>query len=222
MANEYLFFAQLVLIIGFSFAALKAGKEALMTWVAIQAVVANLFVIKQIPLFGLQATASDAFAIGSLASLNFLQERFGREAAKKATWICFASMIFFALISQLHLLYLPSPHDKTQSAFEILLSPSPRLLVASMGAFFIVQRLSIMGFAVIKRVMPSLDVAFRTALILACAQLADTVIFCFAGLYGLVASISDVIIVSLTVKWVAIVFFTIFVRLTSWRLSISN
>src|ERR1700704_2652696 len=103
--NELIFFLQTILILGFALGAFKLGKEALIAWVAIQALIANLFVLKQITLFGLDVTASDAFAIGSLLGLNFLQEYFNREEANKATWICFFFMIFFVLVSQIHLFY---------------------------------------------------------------------------------------------------------------------
>ena len=96
--NEALFIIQIIVIVGFALGALKLGKETLITWVAIQALIANLFVLKQITLLGLHVTASDAFAIGSLLGLNFLQEYFDREDARKATWICFFFMFFFVLV----------------------------------------------------------------------------------------------------------------------------
>ena len=40
--------------------------------------------LKQITLFGLNATASDIFAIGSLLGLNLLREIYGITEAKKA------------------------------------------------------------------------------------------------------------------------------------------
>ncbi len=45
--NELLFFLHLILVFGFGVIALKLGKHYLTTWVAIQAILANLFVVKQ-------------------------------------------------------------------------------------------------------------------------------------------------------------------------------
>ena len=134
--NELLFFTQILLIVSFALAALKLGQSALIAWIAIQALIANLFVLKQITLFGFNVTASDAFAIGSLLGMNFLQEYWGKDEARKATWVCFFFMVFFTLTSQIHLLYLPSSFDATQLSFKVILSQSPRLLMASMGVFF--------------------------------------------------------------------------------------
>lgn len=206
--NELIFFSQILLIVGFVLGAFKLGKEALVAWVAIQALIANLFVLKQIHLFGLEVTASDVFAIGSLLGLNFLQEYFSREEANKATKVCFFFMIFFALVSQLHLLYQPSSSDSTQVAFLTLLTLSPRLLIASLSVFFIVQQVDIRFFALLKAKLPRSSFALRTTIALVFSQLLDTVLFSFAGLYGIVASISSIIIMSFLIKIIVIFCFT--------------
>jgi uncharacterized integral membrane protein (TIGR00697 family) len=211
--NEILFFTQILLIIGFAFGALKLGKGALTAWVAIQALIANLFVLKQITLFGFDVTASDAFAIGSLLGLNFLQEYFTKEDARKATWICFFFMVFFALVSQLHLLYIPSSYDTTHPAFSTILSATPRLLLASLGVFFLVQQFDIRFFSFLKKQFPNASFALRAGIALIVSQLLDTVLFSFAGLYGIVASVFDIIIVSYLVKIIVIFCFSSFTRL---------
>jgi queuosine precursor transporter len=211
--NEILFFIQIVLIIGFALGALKLGKAALTTWVAVQALIANLFVIKQITLFGFTVTASDAFAIGSLLGLNFLQEYFSKEDAQQASWICFFFMFFFVLVSQLHLLYEPSPHDTTHASFLTILSPSFRILLASMSVFFIVQRIDIRFFTFLKRIFPNTSFAVRATFALIVSQFLDTCLFSVAGLYGMVASVIDIIIVSFIVKLTVIFCFTSFTRL---------
>jgi uncharacterized integral membrane protein (TIGR00697 family) len=180
--------------------ALKLGKGALTAWVAVQALIANLFVLKQITLFGLDVTASDAFAVGSLLGLSFLQEYHGKEEARKATWVCFFFMVFFAAVSQLHLLFKASPHDNTAEAFNLLLAPTPRLAMASLGVFFIVQQIDVRFFALLKNKFPHLDFAYRTALVLVLTQFLDTVLFSYAGLYGIVVSMIDIIFVSFLVK----------------------
>ncbi len=210
--NELIFVAQTFLIVGFALGAYKLGKEALVAWVAIQALIANLFVLKQITLLGLEVTASDAFAIGSLLGLNFLQEYFNREEANKATWVCFFFMLFFVLVSQLHLLYQPSPYDTTQPAFLAILTSSPRLLMASMSVFFIVQQVDIRLFAFLRNRLTRTSFALRTAITLVITQLLDTILFSFAGLYGIVASITHIIVISYLIKLMVIFCFTSCVR----------
>lgn len=210
--NEILFFIQTFLIVGFALGALKLGQTALTAWVVVQALIANLFVLKQITLLGFDVTASDAFAIGSLLGLNFLQEYFSREEAQKATWICFFFMLFFVFASQLHLLYEPSSKDTTQSAFITILSPSPRLFLASVGVFFIVQQLDIRFFAFLKEKCSRCSFATRTGIALIVSQFLDTFLFSFAGLYGIVISIVNIILISFIVKLIVIFCFTSFIK----------
>lgn len=210
--NELIFFLQILVIVGFALGAFRLGKETLVAWVAIQALIANLFVLKQITLFGLEVTASDAFVIGSLLGLNFLQEYFGREEAYKATKICFFFMFFFALVSQLHLIYQPSSYDTTHSAFLTLLTLTPRLLVASMSVFFIVQQVDIRFFSFLQKILPQMSFAGRTTIALIFSQFIDTVLFSFAGLYGIVASVVDIIAMSFLIKIIVIFCFTSCIR----------
>lgn len=202
--NEILFIAQSFLIVLFALGALRLGSAALVSWVAVQALIANLFVLKQITLFGFDVTASDGFAIGSLLGLNLLQEYYSKEEALKASWICFFFMVFFTIVSQVHLFYVPSVYDTAHSSFAAILSHSPRLLMASMGVFFVVQQFDARFFFFLKRVLPRTGFAVRSAIALIISQLFDTTLFSFAGLYGLVASVVDVIVVSFIVKLVVI------------------
>lgn len=207
--NEIIFLSETLVIILFSFFALKLGKEALVAWVTLQAVIANVFIVKQIDLFGLQVTASDAFAIGSLLSLNFLQEFFGSQISKKASWVCFTCMVFFALISQFHLLFQSSAFDTTQEAFRVILSPSPRIFTASIAVLFVVQQVDIRLFSFLKEKFTSTPFFLRSALSMIFSQTLDTILFSFAGLYGLVSSMFDIILMSLIIKWIVISCFTV-------------
>lgn len=198
--NEWIFFTQLILIILFSFGALKMGKEALIALVALQALIANLFVLKQISFLGFHVTCSDAFAIGSFLGLNLLQEYFGKESSQRAIKICFFILFFFALMSQIHLLYLPTAQDTTHGAYTSILSSSARLLATSLCTFFIVQKLDVYFFHWIKKIAPKFTLTTRSHLCLILSQLIDTALFSVFGLYGLVESISDIMIMSFLLK----------------------
>lgn len=202
--NELVFFLQIAVLIVFALGAKRLGAGTLTAWVCVQALVANLFVLKQITLFGLEVTASDSYAIGSLLGLNFLQEHFGREEAQKATKACFFLMLFFAIVSQLHLLYVPSLHDETQAAFTTLLSPSPRLFAASLAVFWIVQQIDIRLFVFLKAKLPLASFAVRAGIALIISQFLDTFLFSFAGLYGLVASVAEIIVLSFFIKMIVV------------------
>jgi uncharacterized integral membrane protein (TIGR00697 family) len=200
MYNELLFFFHLLLVVGFVLIAFRLGKEALTVWIALQAVLANFFVLKQMLLFGYNVTCSDVFAIGSIASLNLLQEHFGKESARKAIWISFFAMVFFAVMSQVHLYYLPSPSDHAHPSFASLLTAAPRLLLASLFSFFMIQQLDLHLFSLLKRLFPKSRLGSRGAISLIITQFLDTLLFTFLGLYGLGFAVGDILLVSFLLK----------------------
>jgi uncharacterized integral membrane protein (TIGR00697 family) len=199
----------------FVLVSLKLGKEAIITSVSLQAILANLFVIKQITWFGWEITCSDVFAIGSIFSLNLLREYFGFELAKKAIWISFLSIVFFTVMSQVHLLYQPSLFDTTHIAFSKILTPAPRLLLASLATFMIVQQLDIRLFSFLKKQL-KLSFWVRNGLCVATTQFLDTVLFSILGLFSIVACLSDIIIVSYFVKIVIIALLTPLTACVKW------
>jgi hypothetical protein len=198
--NELLFFLHIAVAILFALIALRLGEKTLIAWIALQAVLANLFVIKQMAFFGFQITCSDVFAIGSVLGLNLLQEYFGKESAKKALFATFFAMLFFVTMGQIHLAYTPSPFDTTQVAFQTILSPTPRILFASIGVFFLVQQLDIRLFGFLKARLPQLSLTLRNGLSTTLTQFLDTLFFSLIGLWGLVALLGDVILISFLVK----------------------
>jgi uncharacterized integral membrane protein (TIGR00697 family) len=198
--NEILFIFHVLLAIAFGFTALRMGQAALTAWVALQAVLANLFVIKQIPFFGLHASCSDVFAIGSILGLNLMREYYGNEASKKALWTCVFSMVFFATMAQVHLFYQPSFFDFAHPSYEVILGSSTRLLAASLGTFFIVQQTDLRLFSLLKTRFPFMPLTVRSGLCLTSTQLLDTVLFTFFGLWGLAYQLFDIILVSFLVK----------------------
>lgn len=214
--NELLFFLHLILIFGFGVIALKLGKLYLTTWVAIQAILANLFVVKQIFFFHCNVTCSDVFVIGSILGLNLLQEYFDRETAKKALWGAFFAMLFFAAMSQIHLLYTPSSYDATQDAFHCVLSSSPRLFTASILVFFITQQMDIRTFHFLKNKASFIPFPLRNGISTTLTQFTDTLLFSIFGLWGLVSSLWDVILISFLIKLIIIFSITPLLAFVRW------
>lgn len=197
--NELLFFSQIVLCVLFTAYAVRLGKEALTALIALEALLANLFVLKQTTLFGLSVTCSDVFAIGVILGLNLLQEKFTKESARRAGAISLLLLAFFTLMSQFHLLYFPLSSDATQEAYHTLLSPAPRLFIASLAVFFFVQQADLHFYSFLKKRLP-MRFALRSFIALVASQLLDTVLFSLFGLYGLVSSLVQIIFFSFCVK----------------------
>lgn len=211
--NEALFFAHVLIVLGFILAAYRMGAIALTAMIVLLGVLANLFVVKQMNLFCWTVTCSDVFMIGSILGLNLLQESFGREAANLAIKISLVSLVFFTVMTQIHLLYLPSASDITHGAFRTILSSSPRIIAASILVYYLVQKLDVQVFGWLKKIFKEKYLPGRLTLSLLFSQLIDTVFFSFLGLYGIVESVIDIIMMSYLIKCIIIASSSTFVGL---------
>lgn len=210
--NEIIFASHSLFITGCALGALYLGKEALITFIASLAILSNIFVTKQIVLFGYQATPTDALTIGLVISLNLLQEYYGKEITKKAIGISFLISIVYTFLSQFHLLYLPGIHDTTQHHASALFGIMPRIILASLFTYFVVQRIDCLIYGFLKKKFNNNYLIARNYASLVFSQLIDTVLFSFLGLYGTIDSIVPVIIVSYGIKLILIMIMTPFLR----------
>lgn len=198
--NELLFFSHILFIIFFTLIALKTGKEMLSACICLQIVLSNLFVTKEITLFGLNVTSCEAYTVGAFLSLNLLQEFFTKKAVRKALWACLFCMAFVVIISQLHICYIPSEFDNTHLAFEQILSRTPRIFLASIASYFIALFLDLKLFQRIKDKWPQRPLWLRMLSTTFISQFIDTVIFAFLGLFGIVHNIWHIIAMAYTIK----------------------
>lgn len=193
---------------------LRLGREFLIPWLALLALTMNLFVIKQITLLGLEITCSDALAIGYLLGLSLVQEYYGAKLARKIVWISFFISACFLLLSQIHLAYLPNAYDQYHNHFLSILSLQPRLVIASLFTFLIVQMIDITLFAYLRLRWKGRYLTYRTLLVLLASQGIDTTLFSFLGLYGIVHSIGQIILFSICIKVAIIVLSSPFIGLS--------
>lgn len=201
--NEIIFLIHLLCIGVATLASVYFGLPGLVSFLCAQAILANLFVIKQISLLGLNATASDVYIVGSVLTLNLIQEFYGKVEARKAIWISFALLVFYTIVSQIHLAYLPSNSDFSQDAYHAILSFMPRITIASMVTYLIVQYFDTYFYGLLRTITRARYLTARNMLSIGVSQLLDTILFSILGLYGILHNISQVMLVSFTIKMVA-------------------
>jgi len=204
MINELIFFAQTMLVSAAVLGALVLGREALIACISLLFVLANLFVVKQITLFGFEVTAADVYVVGAVLGFNLLQEYFGKKIARKTIWISFFVSLVCVVMSQLHLGYIPNAYDATQGAFTQILGVLPRLLIASFATHIIVQYFRLFFYGLLKKRYGSRHLVSRHFVVTTIEQIIDTGLFGFIGLYGVVHALTDVFVVSFCIKLVAI------------------
>ncbi|MCX5925259.1 MAG: queuosine precursor transporter [Candidatus Dependentiae bacterium] len=212
--NELIFLVQTSVISIAALAALYLGKEALVAFICLVCIMANLLIIKQTMLFGFNATCADAFTIGATLGLNLLQEYFGRTITRKTIWINFFLLIFYAIMSQIHLAYVPSVADSAHDSFKAILGFMPRIVVASFTVYLIAQMVDYLVYGFLKHICVDRFLIARNYGSMMVSQLVDTILFSFLGLYGIVDNIGEIIVVSYFIKVVAIGIASPFVALS--------
>ncbi len=199
--NELVLLFQIVVIACTAAIAVRLGREALVTFTVVQMVLANLFVIKQTMLFGLNATSADAFAVGSLLGFNLIQEFFDRELAKKTIITMFVLLGFYAIMARLHLVYTPSEVDASHRYFVPILSVVPWLVVASMVVHMIAQIIDFVIYGALQKILRRWIIV-RNYIALICSQLADTILFTiFLWMLGIITNFWHIVIISFIIKF---------------------
>lgn len=202
--NECLFLLHSLMITCFTLFALWFSKEALITIIVTHCILANLFVTKQITLFSLSATGTDAFIIGSVIGLNVLQEYFGSQIARRVILANLFILFYFALCSLIHCAYIANEFDTMSHAFYIILSPLVQIIFVSMAVFLFVQFFDYTLFQWLKDVFGERFFVARNFFSVAFCQLLDTALFTFFGLSGLIHNIWHVALMSYSIKLLSI------------------
>lgn len=144
MRNEILLILSVLLIYGsVIFFYYLFGKSGLNCWTVFACITANIEVLILINAFGMEQTLGNVMFASSFLVTDILSETSGKEAAQKAVNIGIATSIAFILISQLWLLYTPSPNDWASPSFHAIFSNTPRLMLASFLVYAITQRIDV-------------------------------------------------------------------------------
>lgn len=208
--NEFLFFIHVgVLLLATRFA-LQMGKSALMALISLQFILANLFLPKQITLFFLNLTPTDAYTLSALVGVNLVQEYYGKATAKKLVKMNFFFLIFFTIVAMIQVAYIPAPKDVFHPAFREILAITPRIFLASIFCFFLTQRLDIEIF---ERLRKTKTRAQSMTFSLAISQAVDTILFTLLALSGIVESVVSIIFVSYFIKMLTLSCIVPFTRL---------
>lgn len=166
------------------------GSHGLYLYNIVAVLVANIQVLKGVQ-FSLSAEpiaiGTVVFATTYLCS-DLLTEHYGKDAAKKGIWFCFAAQILMTILMVVAVGYPPLAADAvgsvgtehmplTEQAIALLFTPSPRLLVASLLAFAISQLNDIWVFQRLSKLTRGRQLWLRTTVSTLVSAFVDTVLF---------------------------------------------
>ena len=180
---------------------LRLGKEALVAFTVIAIMLANLFVLKQTTLFTFAATSADALAIGSLLGFNLLQEFYSRALARTTIITTFIMLAMYAILTRVHLMYVPSAVDTTHESFSALLTLAPWLVAGSVIIWTISLGVDFILFGTLQRLWPTRLLVIRNYIAIGLSQLTDTFLHAqFLFWLGVIPSALQVFFISFMIK----------------------
>ncbi|QDP40412.1 queuosine precursor transporter [Radiobacillus deserti] len=161
------------------------GKAGLFVWIGMATVIANIQVVKTVELFGLTATLGNIIYGTIFLATDILNEKYGKEDAKKAVWLGFSTLIIMTIIMQIVLKFQPGPEDFAQESLVTIFGLIPNIAIGSLSAFIVSQYLDVWIYSKIKAALPDTKFLWiRNNGSTMISQLVDTAIFCGIAFYG--------------------------------------
>lgn len=192
MSNELLFIIQTIVGLLFTLIAFRMGRHWLYGYVGVCIVLANIFVTKQITLFGLAATGGNVVYGAVFLATDLLAEHYGKKAAREAVYIGFFAAVFYTVMSQLILFFSPSSDDWGAAAgMSSIFSAAPSIIIASLTAYLASQLHDVWAFHFIRQKTQGRFLWLRNNLSTWVSQLIDSILFSFLAFLILPQLISD-------------------------------
>lgn len=202
--NEIIFFSHFFLFALFVLAAQRIGKLGLYTLVMMSIILSNLFVLKEVSLFGLTVTAVEPYTIATMISLGMLQEFYSDKDATDGLKVMLFALSFLLVMSFIHTSYIPAPVDQYHQHYAPLLASSPRILLTSIFVALSMQYLNITLLKISKNNFAHIPYVVRQTGILLFVQLLDTICFSYCALYGIMHNLTHIIMMSYAIKVITI------------------
>lgn len=140
MRNELLLFVSLVAVYGAVLLWYRLfGARGLTCFTVFATIAANIEVLLLVDAFGMEMTLGNILFSSTFLVTDILSEVSGKESANRAVKVGIATSVLFILVSQSWLLYQPSPNDLAAPAIRAVFSNTPRLMLASLLVYAVVQ-----------------------------------------------------------------------------------
>ncbi len=140
MSNEILLVINLVVVYGGVLLFYKLlGVRGLICWTVLATIAANIEVLILIDAFALEQTLGNVTFASTFLVTDILSEKYGKKTANQAVILGTLSSAAFILLSQIWLLYTPSPNDFVSEAIRNVFSNTPRIILASLTVYFLSQ-----------------------------------------------------------------------------------
>jgi uncharacterized integral membrane protein (TIGR00697 family) len=198
--NEYWFLLQALITLPVVLLCFRLGRPWVMAYIAVSIVLMNIFAMKQVNIFGLEATLGNIMYASIFLATDLLSEHYGRKEAFKAVRVGFFFAIFAGLMVQFALHYVPSEYDFAQESFATLFSLTPRIVAASLLTYLLSQNLDIWLFHAIKKRTGEKWLWLRNNASTLVAQFIDSWVFTYLAFYGVFEQLPQIALFTFFIK----------------------
>ena len=173
-----------------------------MSYIAVSIVLMNIFVMKQVNVFGLEATLGNIMYASLFFATDLLSEHYGHKKAQKAVRLGFFAAIFAGLMVQFSVHYAPSEFDFAQESFFTLFTLTPRIVVASLFTYLVSTNLDIWIYHLIKHRTGEKMLWLRNNVSTVISQLVDSFLFTYLAFYGHFQVLHEVALFTFIIKMI--------------------
>jgi uncharacterized integral membrane protein (TIGR00697 family) len=182
-------------------------------------VVSNIIAAKVIVIWNLVVPAAVIIYPFTFLLTDIIGETYGKDEGNRTVWYGFLGSIFAMIIIYAGMLLPVAPFmQEKQSAYEILLGPNRRIVLASLLAYLCSQKHDVWAFHFWKNLTGGRHKWLRNNLSTMTSQLVDTVIFIGIAFWGAVPHLGKMILGQYIIKvLIALLDTPIFYALTMKR-----
>ncbi|CDQ39851.1 queuosine precursor transporter [Virgibacillus salexigens] len=161
------------------------GRTGLYVWIGMATIIANIQVLKTVELIGLTATLGNILYGTAYLATDIINEKHGKQEAKKAVWLGFATLLSMTVMMQIALAFQPGADDIAHEALATLFGIIPRVVLGSLAAYMISQYFDVWIYDKLRSLFPSgRQLWIRNSGSTMISQLVDTMVFCTIAFYG--------------------------------------
>lgn len=177
------------------------GKTGIFIWMGLMGVLVQLFVVKQVSFFGVQATMANVEFASLFLATDILSEYYGEKEAKKAPYYMLFFIVFYMILTQLVLLFVPNELDYVQESMVTLLGQTPRIAIASIFMMFVANRFNVVLFNKLSKLFKGKHLWIRNNISTIVCNGGENFLFTFLAFYHnpiVPMGLREVIIVSIS------------------------
>jgi len=184
MNELYFIIWTLIVISGVLLAFRLFGRAGLYGVIGVYIVLANIFVVKQISLFGLAATGGNSLYGALFLATDLLNEYWGKKEAQRAVWFGWGCALLFLIATQAFVIFQPSGDDFADPSMRELFALTPRIILGSLIAYLVSQTHDVFAYQMWLKRTSGKHLWLRNNASTVVSQLLDSIIFSSVAFLG--------------------------------------